>query len=172
MSSRRQPRNKPRKRSTSLATGGRSAKVVDVIIRSNNARRRAVQTIQDRVTARTTKGPEKSRMRLVRRVLSMDGSRHPLPVDVSSLTLLAAVLGECRMRSAEQYISSARKWHVTSGHPWTQQLDQVQRDLGRALKRGRGPPSKAAELRWKDSIAEFKKQGKHPTQEAMQTWTS
>ena len=102
----------------------------------------------------------------------MDGSRHPLPVDVSSLTLLAAVLGECRMRSAEQYISSARKWHVTSGHPWTQQLDQVQRDLGRALKRGRGPPSKAAELRWKESVTEFKKQIKHPTQEAMQTWTS
>ena len=77
----------------------------------------------------------------------------PLVVTPRKLEVAAALLRKGRYRSGQAYIGVIKHHFIRSGGRWTHQLDQVNRELNRAMARGLGPPRRAAPL----PIDEFNK---------------
>ena len=66
---------------------------------------------------------------------------------VDSLETLAAQLRESGYRSGFKYLLEAKKIHISAGHDWSAQLEQMLRDCRRGIERGIGAAKKAAELK-------------------------
>ena len=66
--------------------------------------------------------------------------REPFPITVELLTLAGALLKAGRYRSAQQYLYTMKKEHVTRGHLWGSALDIALKDIRRSCERGLGGP--------------------------------
>ena len=74
------------------------------------------------------------------------GCKH-FPLDVDTLTTLAAVLDSTGMRAGDQYLAEAKAMHVEGGHDWTLLLEKQLSSCKRAMQRGKGPECRAKEVR-------------------------
>ncbi|CAE7259953.1 ftsH [Symbiodinium sp. CCMP2592] len=70
----------------------------------------------------------------------------PLPVTVSLIDCIGALLKAGRYRSAAQYFSVAKTKHIESGWDWSQQLDLARAQAIRSITRGMGPSSPKLDL--------------------------
>ena len=95
--------------------------------------------------AETSQGPQHSRRRTVSLLLKCRESRVCLTTE--SLETLAAQLKESGYRSGFKYLLEAKKMHISAGHDWCPQLQQMLRDCRRGIEQGIGAAKKAAELR-------------------------
>ena len=94
------------------------------------------------VYARSTLGPRRSRLRVVKKILKAAG--HPwLPISPSSLKDVMATLHHSGYRSLQNHVGDWRQEHVKAGHNWTDGLIALRKDLLRSAVRGQGPPRRA-----------------------------
>ena len=104
--------------------------------------RRARRRLTKRIYAKTTRGPAKSRLRVVKRLLKKAG-RQFLPITCEGMTDLVACLAEAKHRSVPSYLTAWKRRHLQAQHPWTDALTAQRKDLERAAERGQGPPKRA-----------------------------
>ena len=102
--------------------------------------RKARRKLLKRVHARSAKGPRRSRLRMVRRLLRRAGHRW-LPITADAMKDVAAALR--KHRSLANYLCDWRREHVVAGHAWGDGLQALRKDLLRAAARGQGPPRQA-----------------------------
>ena len=95
--------------------------------------------------AETSKGPQQSRRRTVSLLLKCTESS--VCLTTGSLETLAAQLKGSGYRSGFKYLLEAKKMHISAGHDWCPQLEQMLCDCRRGIERGIGAAKKAAELR-------------------------
>ena len=105
--------------------------------------RRARRLLDSRIYAESSKKPRASRLATLRRLLRGTG-RPFLPITAEAMRDVAAALLAGRYRSTANFLADWRKAHVEAGHPWTERLIVLRRDLLRASARGQGPPKRAA----------------------------
>ena len=104
--------------------------------------RQARRQLRAKIYSGTTCGPRLSRIRTMKRILKRAGHRW-LPVTPRALQDLVASLHAARHRSIPNYVGDWRREHVRAGHPWTEGLVALRKDLIRAASRGQGPPQRA-----------------------------
>ena len=104
--------------------------------------RRAAHLLRGRIYAESTKGPRKSRLRTVRKLLKAAGHRY-LPITTPAMTAFVSSLVSGGHRSVANYLGDWRKEHAIAGHAWTDALSSCRKDLLRAATRGQGPPRRA-----------------------------
>ena len=79
---------------------------------------------------------------------------NPFPLEVGTVEAVAAALKAAGLKSGSAYLAELRLMHIEAGWEVSAQLARGF-DLGRrGIDRGKGPPSKAAELKMEDLLAE------------------
>ena len=72
--------------------------------------------------AASTLATKNTKRKKVIEIVEGMGCEH-FPVDVDTLTTLAAVLDSTGMRAGDQYLAEAKAMHVEGGHDWTLLLE-------------------------------------------------
>ena len=90
----------------------------------------------------------------------------PLPLSVSLMDQVAAILRASGYRAVLSYVQEAKSRHVKAGYDWSDRLQQGMADIKRAAKRAIGPATRAEELKldwWTKIIVNHGKEPKEAT---------
>ena len=107
---------------------------------------KCLEVLRIDIVSSTTAGPAASRRKLWAELAIKAGAQDPFELDP---TLMFKVMGALKLagfRSAQLYLDTAKAVHISSGHPWTAQLQQAYRASVRSCTRGLGTPKQASPL--------------------------
>ena len=77
-----------------------------------------------------------------------------IPVNQEELTVLASMLDEAKLTSADQYLHEIKLMQVEMGGPWDPSMERQLALCKRALARHKGPEKRAVEVKLEDLTAE------------------
>ena len=77
----------------------------------------------------------------------MEALETQLPLGANDLVGIASVLDAAGLKAGDQYLAEAKAMHVEAGNPWTETLEAHMTRCRRALRRGKGPESRAKEVK-------------------------
>lgn len=95
------------------------------------------------VDAQSSRASMRSLQNTWARLASQAGYRNPFELTPDLIFTVMGVLKAAEYRSAANYLEAAKRRHVSSGHPLTDQLRQACRMAARSAKRDLGPPKQA-----------------------------
>lgn len=78
-----------------------------------------------------------------------------IPVNQEELTVLASMLDEARLTSADQYLHEIKLMQVEMGGPWDPSMERQLALCKRALARHKGPEKRAVEVKLEDLTSEM-----------------
>ena len=111
-------------------------------------RRELLDALDDDIYAQSSKSSQASLFKTWRTLHTewFGVGSGPLPLTPDSIRAVAALMKNRGYRSFQNFLSKAKREHITSGFEWSDALHLTGRECTRAVKRGQGPPRQSAAL--------------------------
>ena len=110
--------------------------------------KRAKEKLKSKLFSASTSATREAKRRKIKDIMDSCGftNFHLVGLNPDQLLTIAAVLGEMGLRSADQYIGEAKLMQLELGVSWSDVMERQLTMLKRALRRDRGPETRATEV--------------------------